>query len=284
MLAQAFHKGMIATEGQEKVINDLLGKIEGPLKVKYSDEYKAFSYLDASYENSMVFEEGIAVAEKGGDVNPLTPAVYALHAYNQGDNETFENHVSYLKKRGIKNEEEYQWKYHTGVERFDISGPWVSGISQGIIASVFIRKYKDSGDKEYLSIAKGAIAYCLNEENGLVTKYDEGIWIEEYPSGIGKGVLNGFIFFLIALGELATMGFYEKEFHEGIQTLINELPHFHKGNYILYGKHIPDLGNQLYDKIHYCQLDALYNLTGVSGFYSLKDYWRKISITDFSKS
>jgi len=63
---------------------------------------------------------------------------------------------------------------------------------------------------------------------------------------------------------------------------MKELPTFHKGNYILYGKNIPDLGNAIYDRIHFHQLDALYNLTSVSGFYSLKDYWRKVSETDLN--
>ena len=281
MIAQAFHKGFIATEGQKKLITDLLGEFNSGLKPKFYKEYAAFNYLDETYKNTLLFEEGIAIAEKGGDKNPLSPGVYALHVYNESNLELFDLHVTYLKKRMLVKGDECYWNYEKGVERFSITGPWVSCISQGIIASVFLRKYHVNNEAEYLEIAKGAIAYCLNRDNGLVTEMDDGFWIEEYPSGTGKGVLNGFIFFLIALGELASFGFFVKEFEEGIRTLMSELPSFHKGVYILYGKNIPDLGNSLYDNIHFHQLDALYKLTSVSGFYSLKEYWRNTSETEF---
>lgn len=281
MLAQAFHKGLIATQGQEKVIKELLGPPKQSMSLKYSEEYKALKYLDETYKDSLTFLNGIAVSEKKGKINPLTPALFALHAYNQNDKETFEKHVHHLQNIMKTYEEENYWNYNEGVERFGITAPWVSGISQGIIASVFIRKYKDSKEEKFLKIAKGAISYCLNEENGITRKGERGLWIEEYPLGIGKGVLNGFIFFLIALGELACMGIHEEEFTAGIETLIKELPSFHKGNYILYGKHIPDLGNPLYDRIHFHQLNALHFLTSISGFYSLKDYWRRTSVTVF---
>jgi len=282
MLAKVFHKGIIETEKQEKVISDLLGDLNQPVEAIYSDEYKALKYLNSDYKSLLEFKDGIAVAEKGGPVNPLTPAVFALHAYNEGDKEQFEKHVSYLKGKALGDGDESYWYYQEAVKRFGLNAPWVSGISQGIIASVFIRKYKDSQEEEYLQFAKASIAYCLNNKNGLLTEGEKGFWIEEYPAGVGKGVLNGFIFFLIALGELASMGFYKEKFDLGIRTLLHELPSFHKGTFILYGKHIPDLGNELYDRIHFHQLNALYALTSVSGFYSLKDYWRKTSVTELS--
>ena len=281
MLAQAFHKGFIATEGQEKLIADLLGKLNPVMKIKYSKEYKAIRYLTSEYKELLRFKEGVAIAESDGTENPLTPAVYALFVYNNNRLDLFDTQVAYLKSIMLSDGELYYWNYKQGVERFDIHGPWVSGISQGVIASVFLRKYNESGDEEYLNIAKGAVAYCLDKRKGLLTEESGGFWIEEYPIGIGKGVLNGYIFFLIALGELASEGFFEVEFHQGIETLMKELPSFHKGTYILYGKYISDLGNELYDKIHFHQLEALYRLTSHSGFFRLKDYWSRTSVTRF---
>jgi len=66
MLAQVFHKGIIATERQTKVITDLLGAVDQPIQAVYSDEYKAFKYLDSDYKDSLKFQDGVAVAEKGG--------------------------------------------------------------------------------------------------------------------------------------------------------------------------------------------------------------------------
>lgn len=281
MLAQAFHKGLIATSGQEEVLVNLLGKVDSAMTATYSKEYKALKYLDQNYKDLLTFKDGIAVAEKGGKETPLIPALYALHTYNQNEIDLFDKQIAFLESIMLNEGDQFYWNYKDGVERFDLQGPWVSGISQGIIASAFVRKYKESGDEKYLNIAKGAVAYCLDKKNGLLTEMGDGFWVEEYPSGIGKGVLNGFIFFLIALGELTSLGFFIEEYEKGIKTLIKELPSFHKGNYILYGKYISDLGNENYDRIHYHQLEALYKLTSISGFYTLKDYWGKTSVTLF---
>ena len=282
MLAKAFYSGLIANQRQEELIANILGGTDQNIKPTYSKFYKAFGYLNEDYKEQLSFLNGIAISEKKGKANPLTPAVYALHSYNIQDLTSFNTQLNFLQENIELKNDSYFWYYKDGVERFSIEAPWVSGISQGIIASVYIRKYKETENEEFLNIAKGAIAYCLEKENGLIEEHPSGFWIEEYPSAKGRGVLNGFIFFLIALGELASMGYYKEEFRKGINTLIQELPSFHKGSYILYGKNIPDLGNETYDKIHYHQLDALHGLTSISGFYSLKDYWRQTSLTDLS--
>jgi len=83
-------------------------------------------------------------------------------------------HVTYLMSIALGDEGESYWNYQDGVERFGIKAPWVSGISQGVIASALIRKYKDSQEERYLKFAKASMAYCLNDQNGLLTKTEQG--------------------------------------------------------------------------------------------------------------
>ena len=144
--------------------------------------------------------------------------------------------------------------------------------------------YRETSDEMYLDLAKGAIGYCLDEQNGLRTQMDLGFWIEEYPSEKGAGVLNGFIFFLIGLGELASYGFFEEEFQMGVQALLKRLPFYHKGIYLKYAANIPDLCNPWYDKIHYHQLLAMYDLTKANVFLNLKNYWVQTSSTNVKTS
>lgn len=276
-----FEKDFIKNKGQVKLINKLLGEQSYPISTKFNSHYKAIDYLYSNYKDFLVFEEGIAISEKEGNKNPLTPAVYALHLYNQGGDDGWKQHVEYLKGIAKKQEQEYFWEYTQDLIRFILPAPWMSGISQGIISSLMLRMYHETNEKEYLEIAVGAVQYCLNEKNGLRKNLTHGFWIEEYPSQKGSGVLNGFIFFLIALGELASFGYFEDEFQEGIKALLTNISKYHKGIYLKYASNIPDLCNPWYDKIHYHQLEALYDLTKENVFLRLKKYWKNTSSTNF---
>ncbi len=280
LAAFVFSKGLLDNTKQKALINSFID-LSYPILVKFKSHYSSIDYLGPDYFNDLIFSKDIAVAEKGGKNNPLTPAICSLYLYNQGKIEEFENHVNYLLERMTEEGNECSWEYDTGVLRFGISAPWVSGICQGVIASVMLRMYNHSLDKKYLEIAKGSIAYCLNEINGLKTNLDDGFWIEEYPSKKGSGVLNGFIFFLIGLGELSSFGFFKNEFNQGMKGLMSCIAEYHQGPYLKYGQGIPDLSNPWYDQIHYHQLSALYKLTNDATFLKLQDYWIKVSFTNF---
>ncbi len=279
--AVLFDKGLIKNSGQREVVEKLVNDVSYPISAKFNSRYNALNYLEENYKDSLNFQNGIAISELDGKENPLTPAIYALHSYNKGDNEIFELHLEYLIVKMQTKGDQYFWEYKNDLSRFEIIAPWVSGISQAVISSVMLRKYHESSDEKYLNIAKGAIAYCLDPSNGLKTTLLDGYWIEEYPSEKGKGVLNGFQFFLIALTELASFGFYKSELDEAMKGLFSMISIYHEGIYLKYASNISDLCNPWYDKIHYHQLNALYELTDENAFLKLIDYWQKTSSTDF---
>lgn len=279
--AVLFEKKILSNKGQVSAINKLLKGVNYPIKTKFKPHYGAVDYLYSNYEDFLVLEEGVAISEKEGNKNPLTPAVYALHLYNQGEREAWRLHVEYLKSIAKKQDDQYYWEYNDDLLRFILLAPWTSGISQAIIASLMLRMYHETKESEYLELARGAIAYCLDPKNGLRKELPVGFWIEEYPVEKGSGVLNGYIFFLIALGELASFGYYENEFQEGMKGLLSKIANYHKGDYLKYASNIPDLCNPWYDKIHYHQLIAMYDLTNENVFLRLKDYWKSTSFTKF---
>lgn len=278
--ARLFHAGLLNDKKHEETLKDIISRYR-ITKAKYIDRYVGFNYLDGSFKEQLEFKNGVAISEKGGDSNPLTPAVYALHLYNQYHEnhdstflKDFEKQFQFLESTKKSKNNEYFWEYTTGVERFDIEAPWMSGISQGIIASVYLRKYQLSKDETYLQTAKRIIDFCFTGINGLYTDLGDSMyWIEEYPSAKGEGVLNGFLFFLIALGELNSMIEGYGRFDEGLESLLLKLPGFHKGKYIKYSKNLPDLGNETYQQIHYWQMEHLYQLTGNKVFDELKTFW-----------
>ena len=279
--AVLFDKGFIKNTGQREIVKQLVADITYPIQPKFKTHYTGLGYLQKNYHDSLSFQNEIAVSEINGKENPLTPAVYALHNYNLENNEKFEKHLDYLIGKMQTKDDQYFWEYKNDLSRFEIKAPWVSGISQAVISSVMLRKYHQNSNEKYLKIAKGSIAYCLDPMNGLKTNLLDGYWIEEYPSEKGKGVLNGFQFFLIALTELASFGFYKTELDEGFKGLFSMISNYHEGIYLKYAFNISDLCNPWYDKIHYYQLNALYELTNENTFLKLIDYWQKTSSTDF---
>lgn len=281
IIAFAFHNGVINNKRQIKLVKELVSQINYPVQTKFSDHYVAFDYIDEKYIESLRFENDIAVAENDGESNPLTPAIYALHCYNVGKNDAFKLQIDYLLSLKKEMGDQCYWQYEMDVIRFILPAPWSSGISQGVIASAMLRMYQETKEEKYLEIAKGAITYCLNNNNNLKTDQQAGFWIEEYPSEKGKGVLNGFLFFMIALAEFSSLGYFKEEFEEGLKGLLSKIPMYHKGSYIRYASNIPDLCNPWYDKIHYHQLNAMYALTKENVFLKLKEYWTNTSLTNF---
>ena len=279
--ALVFQKGMLSNKGQIKLIKDLIADINYPVESKFSTRYVAFDYVDEDYVESLRFENNIAIAENDGKSNPLTPAIYALHCYNENKMDVFKLHADYLLTQMKISGEQCYWEYDEDVVRFILPAPWTSGISQGVITSVMLRMYRETQEEKYLDIAKGAIAFSLDSKNGLRTELQDGYWIEEYPTERGRGVLNGFLFFLIALAELSSLGHFQNDFQEGIKGLLSRIPFYHKGIYLKYASNIPDLCNPWYDKIHYHQLNAMYALTKENVFLKLEKYWTNTSSTVF---
>lgn len=282
--AFVFKNGLIKNKGQVALIKEIVLDIKYPVHAKFPKEYLALAYLNDTFIKSLNFEDEIAVSEKDGESNPLTPAIYALHCYNSNKIGVFKLHVEYLMKLMKKDGEQCYWEYHNDLIRFQIPAPWTSGISQAVIASLMLRMYHETKEEKYFDIAKGAILYCLDKKNKLRLDMSVGFWVEEYPSEIGKGVLNGFLFFLIALAELSSFNLFKDELNEGIKCLLARIPFYHKGIYLKYASNIPDLCNPWYDKIHYHQLNAMFGLTNENVFLKLKEYWTNTSSTNFKIS
>ena len=289
MFGYAHHSGLLKEEKQQSLIGDLVSKNPLDLVLNFQDKFISIGFLK-DFKNNLIFDEGIAIGEKGGNKNPLTPATYALFCYNQylssqsdEDYLNFHKHWEHLEAHRKSNDTGSYWEYISDFKRFDLNGPWVSGLAQGMIAAVYLRKFKEEKNSVHLQIAKDCINFCFHEENGLYSSIDQGgkFWIEEYPGEKGKGVLNGFLFFLIALGEMSSFDeSYEGRLKAGLDSVLSALPDYHKGKYLKYSLNIPDLANRHYQEIHAYQLEHLFQLTQGKVFQSLKNYWLLLSGVD----
>ncbi len=286
MFGYAHHSGILKEEKQQALIRDLVNKHPLEFQSKFQDEFISLGF-QTDLENKLNFDEGVALGEKGGVENPLTPATYALYSYNrylrsnsEEDYLKFHKQWEFLEAHRLSNNSGSYWEYTHDFKRFKLTSPWVSGLAQGIIAAVYLRKFKEEKNQEHLHIAKECINFCFDKKNGLYTSMDGGnqYWIEEYPCEKGRGVLNGYLFFLITLTELAYFdGGYKEQAMLGLNSVLIAMPEYHKGMYLKYSINIPDLANSHYQEIHAYQLEHLFQLTGGKVFESLKNYWLLLS-------
>lgn len=140
----------------------------------------------------------------GKQYNPTRIAAYSLAHFNRhavtGD---VELNAKFLKcANWFLNNDSARYVYH--FDWNDLKAPWISCMAQGEAASVLIRAYKKTGDKQYLQQAEKALEPFFTgiKQGGLQSKLPDGsLFLEEYPSANPSHVLNGFLYALIGLGE-----------------------------------------------------------------------------------
>jgi hypothetical protein len=83
--------------------------------------------------------------------------------------------------------------------------PWISALSQSQAISELMRAYEVSGSPVYLHAARHALEPFLHPvPTGVASLWDGLPWYEEYPAADPDHVLNGFMFSLIGLHDLAS--------------------------------------------------------------------------------
>jgi len=149
---------------------------------------------------------------------------------------------------------------------------WYSAMAQGQAISLLVRAHAGSGQHEYLDAAVRALALfdVQSTNGGIVAKFmDHYVWYEEYPTVPPCFVLNGFMYALIGLydiaatappgeGQSAAMRLYSS----GIASLRAMLPLFDTGSGTLYdlrhltlgGAAVPNRARWDYHATHVNQL------------------------------
>jgi hypothetical protein len=125
----------------------------------------------------------------------------------------------------------YPFDYEVGT-RHHLDAGWSSAIAQGQAISLLVRAYDLTGSRTYLRAARMAVL-PLNldvEDGGLRTRFDGGTWFEEYPTREPSYVLNGFMFAVLGLYDVAAYSPTARRLYaEGRATLRRALPTYDLG-------------------------------------------------------
>lgn len=147
---------------------------------------------------------------------------------------------------------------------FHLSAPWPSGMAQGEAASLLVRVHAATGDDAYASAALAAVGPLVRPaaDGGAAAELAGALVPEEYPTAAPSLVLNGLVFGLWGLRDVAVGLGDERSrraFYEAAGALAASIRRWDTGSWSLYDLYPHRLSNwasPAYHELHVTQLEA----------------------------
>jgi hypothetical protein len=173
------------------------------------------------------------------------------------------------------------WAYPVGSPKYGTEAPTYSAMSQAQAASVFVRAFLSGGDSRYADLALASVRpLVVDSGSGLVVSTPDGPVLEEGVSSPPSHILNGWIYSLWGLWDVAVgldddgaRALYEAS----LSCLRRKLDEYDVGwwtRYSLYPHRLADLAKPFYHRLHIDQVEVLYRLTGIDEFRAAARRWR----------
>ena len=156
----------------------------------------------------------------------------------------------------------------------EISPPWYSAMAQGEAASLFVRAALTLRDGSYADAAERAIQPLLRAGSSIVAFTPEGPVLQEYPTQPPSHVLNGWMFALWGLYDVARLAERsgnagseaQRAFLDGTAALVRRVDLYDAGlgwsRYDLYPRRLTHVASPFYHRLHVALLGATADLTG----------------------
>jgi heparosan-N-sulfate-glucuronate 5-epimerase len=170
--------------------------------------------------------------------------------------------------------------YPSNLKISNLKSPWFSCLYQGLAASMFLRSYINSNNEEYKFLAKKCIINMLNIDNNLISKFNNRVFLEEFPYSNPTHVLNGFLSAYISILEykLFTSELdFEKIASELTDSLKINIVFYNKNKWSLYEISTGRFYNYStthYHNLHIAQLEYVKYLTKTNSFDDLIKEWK----------
>jgi hypothetical protein len=170
---------------------------------------------------------------------------------------------------------------------FEISPPWYSAMAQGEAASLFVRAALTLGDDTFADAAERAIQPLMREDSTIVARTPEGPVLQEYPTQPPSHVLNGWMFALWGLYDVAKLAERagraapdaQRAFLDGTTALVRRVDLYDAGlgwsRYDLYPHRLMHVASPFYHRLHVALLNATADLTGEDALRRKAAVWEK---------
>jgi hypothetical protein len=148
---------------------------------------------------------------------------------------------------------------------YALEPPWVSAMAQGEAASLLVRVAAETDDDRFAEAAARALRLIAvpSSEGGASAELDGRPLPEEYPTDPPSFVLNGAIFALWGLRDVAVAlvdADAERRFAAGADALAASIARWDTGGwsrYDLYPHRVVNVASRAYHRLHVAQLEAL---------------------------
>jgi heparosan-N-sulfate-glucuronate 5-epimerase len=194
----------------------------------------------------------------------------------------FEIVCTVLERTGIERNGELLWPYLIPIPKHNLLPPWFSALAQAQAASVFVRAYLVTGDEKFATLALKAIAPILPaSDSGLLASTPDGPVPEESPSTPASLVLNGWVYALWGLWDVAVClgdGDSRELFNDSALCLRRSVHKYDIGWWSRYSRfphRLPDLAKPFYHRLHIHQLELLYRLLGYEELRLAAQRWAR---------
>jgi hypothetical protein len=175
---------------------------------------------------------------------------------------------------------------------FPLPPPWASGITQGQGASLLVRLHAETGDPELAAAAQLALSplFTPQAEGGVRGELDGLPWPEEYPTTPQSHVLNGAIFALWGMRDVAVaLGSVQarEQFDRGVESLASNLHRFDTGTWSLYSLFphpILNRASSFYHDLHINQLTAMQLLAPRPEFEQIRERWAGYAASSYARA
>jgi heparosan-N-sulfate-glucuronate 5-epimerase len=172
-------------------------------------------------------------------------------------------------------------RYRFGLTHTFRLGPgWSSAMAQGESASLFVRAADALSAPELLDEARRFVGPLIDPASQLVAATPEGPVLQEYPTEPPSHVLNGWIFALWGLYDVAHSLDHPESltaFERSADALAARLPRYSIGfgwsRYDLFPHAIKHAASPFYHRLHIEQLRALDALSSRPAFLEHADAW-----------
>jgi hypothetical protein len=205
-----------------------------------------------------------------------------LRGIDQAGQKKFLVQVDWLAAEGIRSVDGSMWWPYT----FDwqegncfLKAPWISAMAQGLAISALVRAYRITHEHHLLDLSLAATKVFEKSivEGGLRTSSKEGhVLYEEYPEYPLPRVLDGFLFSLLGLYDLAVEtgnAQVYRLFAEGVQGLTHTLELWnYRDKWSWYGTH-GYLCPPHYHKLNSLLVRILGEITSEKPLLELADHW-----------
>jgi heparosan-N-sulfate-glucuronate 5-epimerase len=172
------------------------------------------------------------------------------------------------------------WLMHHDNRKYRwLRGPWTGTLASGNAISALLRGWELFGVEQYRNAAEGAYAAVHRERRGLqlLTEDEAALWYEEYPADPPIHVLNGHVYTLFGIVDIARVSGdpqANERWRKAAATVLSSLDRFDLGYWSLYDLgHREPTSRHYHKNIHIPQLRILAALTGEHSFDAVADRW-----------